>query len=364
MPDLELRYCIPLEDYSISNSFRPNGPLFHRWLPDGENDLLRLNTSDQTILLTAWFKRRGYVRDSFIEFAWDKFEVDPTIMERQAILDAGPIIGCIYVSEIPENQFQKIIQNKVGDPDYIAFGKRIIRAIIPPLMRLIRVLKINYGQYWLKDLYDWDSRSESLGAYCSHLQLKWRQNPESEFNPFRPTENQVNIIVPKLSKEFWMEYMQKEDFKKLTEILNSDYAPRLSETTLFRAHKNRAEGNLSNAFIDAHTALELAITDRIKSGKSKSKKFLSALNEFWNLPIRTQLISFLATHDLFDETEIELVLAAIDIRNKIVHEGYLPIQDTETMNRLDAIINTTSKIINPPEWKNPYMYSGNKLFSP
>ena len=77
------------------------GPLFHQWLPDGEKDAVVL---DQALEFKAWFVRRGYIRDNFIEFDDSRREVDPDVMSRPAILQAGPLVGKLRVPASPKER--------------------------------------------------------------------------------------------------------------------------------------------------------------------------------------------------------------------------------------------------------------------
>jgi hypothetical protein len=93
MATLLLKFGVLLENYNIEEFDRHKGPLFHRWLPDGEKDAILVDVPDPTAELKVWFERRGFVDDRWIRFDYSRPEIDPEIMERQAILDAGPLRG-------------------------------------------------------------------------------------------------------------------------------------------------------------------------------------------------------------------------------------------------------------------------------
>jgi hypothetical protein len=67
------------------------GPLFARWLPDGEMDKLSIPTDDSDIQLHVWIERRGYV-DGLIHYDYKRKEVDENLMTRQARLDGGYVM--------------------------------------------------------------------------------------------------------------------------------------------------------------------------------------------------------------------------------------------------------------------------------
>jgi len=162
---------IHLENHDIDNHVRPKGPLFNRWLPNGRSDSIILTDS---IDIEVWFERRGYVDRSFIRYDKKKNEVDPKIMALQGKLDAGQLWGEIEYSDISENELDAVLNNKIDSDEYISLGKRLVKTLHPPLSNFINKLRTQYGQYWLPELSPWDSRSESLGSYCSTtIWLEW-----------------------------------------------------------------------------------------------------------------------------------------------------------------------------------------------
>jgi hypothetical protein len=68
MKSLLIQVGINLEDYRIPEYIRPNGPYFHRWLPNGEEDAIQLETGDSNSNLRVWFKRRGVIKNGFVEY--------------------------------------------------------------------------------------------------------------------------------------------------------------------------------------------------------------------------------------------------------------------------------------------------------
>ena len=64
---LRLRFAAFLEDYAIPELVRPHGPLFHRWLPEGQKDAICVHLPDGKNTLRLWFEAKGFVRNSFFE---------------------------------------------------------------------------------------------------------------------------------------------------------------------------------------------------------------------------------------------------------------------------------------------------------
>src|SRR5579872_4737380 len=169
MPTLFLRFGVYLKNHNIE--FSPEGPLTHRWLPDGENDAISLDTGDSDFILKVWFKRRGYVSGSMIEYASDREEVDPTIIPKQGILEVGAMTGFLEVKNIVSDKFNAVTNNLIGDVNYVSLGKEIVKKIQPTIASFLRILRIRYGQYWLNDFLPFDSRNGSIGGYYNSLRM-------------------------------------------------------------------------------------------------------------------------------------------------------------------------------------------------
>ena len=189
MSTLLLKFRIILNFDSISDSYEHSGPLFHRWLPDGMKDAIILNI-DQNTELEIWFERFGYVDGPSIEFDYHRQEVDPNIIPQQAILEAGPLMGMLKISEISEEELYVIKKNSIENEKYIKFGKKIVNKLIyPHVASFIHILRTNYSQYWIQDLEKWDSRNESLGRYCSkRLHLNWSLDDGKTWSDFIPNK--------------------------------------------------------------------------------------------------------------------------------------------------------------------------------
>ena len=364
MPKIELRFAISLVDYEFSSPGQNSGPLFHRWLPNGEANALTLEIKDPNAELRVWFNRYGFVSNDFIVFDQKKREVDPSVMERQAVLDAGPLFGGLILSKISEEELEAIGNGKEDDSLYLSMGKRIVQLIYEPIHRFLQILRVNFGQYWLRNLTAWDSRELSLGAYCSSmLNLKWRPDPNSEWSDFRPTKSVRSVTVTVPSDVEFKQYLQKEDFYSLPEVLDSGYTPNLASMCLIRSHQNRDIGVWSYAFIEAYTALELTISDLIRSRYSTSDSIKNARQTFFNLPKKAQLVSIASIEGTIPIEDLNLALLAIEIRNKVVHEGYDPPPNIENRKALNALLRVIAHFLSGPSFKFPKMNSGNRVYS-
>jgi hypothetical protein len=364
MPSIELFFVIILENLGTNTIHHHYGPLFTKWLPNGDADALTLKTDEPNIELKVWFSRRGAVQNGIIEFDYSKQDVDQNVMEQQAILEAGPLSGSFILTDLTEEELSVVEQDVKDDPLYVKLGKRITKLIHRPVSRLIRILRVNYGQYWICDVPKWDSRRESLGAYCANkLQLSWRCNQESSLQDFRPTNSTSSFNITLPSDEFFKQYLAREDFLQLSEILASDYDPALATTAILRAHENFDQGDLSYAIIEACTALEIAMSSYVRKTYEGSKPLEGAVSEFFNLKKEAQLFFIsLGIEDISKEC-LELAIGGIKLRNSIVHEGYEPHYCKEVNDKVSALMWVTTKLLPGPFFRFPTTAPGNVLFA-
>ena len=289
MPSIKIKFGVHLENYNLRYPVR-HGPLFNRWLPDGSNDAIDIQTGEPATKLKLWFDRRGYV-DTFIEFDYNRKEIDEEIMVRQAVLDAGPLMGLLEIGKLSIDILNPIQNNIIGDQKYVAFGKKVIKLIYPAISHFICIIRVNFGQYWLKQPSKWDSRTESLGQYCSLLNMKWSTDHGKTWFDFQPDEKQSGPIVVTTRDDHSDFLVTKQEWNRLQEIMASKYQPSLAATTLARTHEYLDQEQLRSAFIEGILTLELALREFIKERLRNSSTLVDSINSFWQLPLKTQLVS-------------------------------------------------------------------------
>ena len=109
MTTLLVKFALYLDD--LSDKSRPQGPLFHRWLPDNENDAITLKAEAKSSV-KVWFERRGHVPNGFIEYDVSRREVDPSIVRRQCKLDGGPLFGKAEIQDISPEEYTALLAGK------------------------------------------------------------------------------------------------------------------------------------------------------------------------------------------------------------------------------------------------------------
>ncbi|MEM3648523.1 MAG: hypothetical protein QW506_05095 [Thermoproteota archaeon] len=362
MPTLLLRFTIILEDYSLQTVSRNYGPLFHRWLPDGEKDAIVLDTNDSNAKLKVWFERRGFVDNGWIKFDYARREVDPEIIPMQAILDAGPLEGLLEIQELSEEQVAPLRENKTGDELYIALGKRVVEKLIfPPVSRFLNILRTSYGQHWIRKLEKWDSRKESLGNYCDmELNLKWSLDGGKAWKPFIPDARIQRVTVRVMGPSEFSEYLTEEDWKELAKLTQERFEPSFAAFVLVQAHQFFDQGNLKHAFIEGVSALELALNEFIRQKLHGSDSLLGAVSKFQELPLRVQVITVAAILGC-PLQDIEHTIKAIETRNKIVHEGWNPPDDAKV--ELSGLLKTVALLLPGSRFKFPSANPSNMIMS-
>jgi hypothetical protein len=364
MQKLIISFAISLENYSTDQFFRPHGPLFHRWLPNGENDTLAIDTGHQNIELKLWFARKGHIRNGFIEYDDERHEVDENIVKRQAVLDAGPLFGKLIFSNIEDADAEVLQHNRINDARYIQLGKNVYNLLFPVLTRFITILRTNYGQYWIRELEPWDSRTYPLGYYCStFLNMHWSLDNEQTWNSFKPSDGPIKITVPKSSEDDFQQYLLPEDYNCIGNLLNQGFSPSFAATALGSAHQLLDQGNLRFALIQAVIALELALQEFHSSKFKADQELFKKMKSFWDLPLRAQMLATVSSLPEFDIEAVKSANKAIDMRNNVVHDGWMPPHNRDTFKTIRDFLKLISLLIGGPKFKFPKDARGrNKLY--
>lgn len=360
---LKFKVNLKSEDYQKDFVYKPKEVLFHRFLPNGIEDALEIEY-DEFSKIKLFFERYGVVADTgYIRFDYDMKDVDSEVVERQAVLDGGPLFGLVELENVDQNEYDAVVSNKTGDDYYIKLGKRLVTNMIYPYVkRMIDHLSLTYGQYWLGDLKKWDSRERSIGYYCSGvLGLKWSNDGGSTWNNFIPNEVGGQVISASivLRTNVGEDYLHKEDWSKLEELIKSDFEHSLGASVLSKAHINADQGNLKYALIEAVTALEIAMGERVNENLKGNNHLIRSLDRFWKLPMPAKLTTISSLLGNISVNEIETSIEVISVRNAVMHEASdLP---PNLDRKLTVFMNVISKILIGPEYRFPMLDGGNAL---
>lgn len=364
MTTLYIRFARDLTDYAEGAALAYHGPLFHRWLPNGQADSIALQTGHPDYELRVWFERCGFTQGEFVEFAFDRNEVEPAIMERQGILDAGALRGLLTLQGLPDATLLAMQGQQRGDDAYRSFAKSLIQDILyPPLDCFMTALRVNFGQTWIRSLEPWDSRSLTLGAYCGALNMKWAIEPSGPWTKFIPDEpiHMLGTVVT-MDGEGYLEYLTRDDWLSIPRLLDQVSPPSTSAVMMRGSHELLAHGRIRYALVEGCSALELAIEDYVRSHQGGSQVLHDLVKSFFNLSLGSRMATLSASIGRLPRTTIEAAASAIHERNGLVHEGKEPSADAP--NHLRQLLRVISSLLPGPLYRFPEPHHQNTLAEP
>jgi hypothetical protein len=348
MTDLFLKFTIILEDTEGSDLQKNYGPKFHRWLPDGKKDCIKIDTGHPDIDLEVWHERSGFVGSTFnsdvIRFDYKRTDIDPIIMAKQGVLQAGPLLGRLVYRNPPKSAISVINDSKTS------------------ISKLLNIYRLNFGQYWVPLLKQWDSREDSLGAYCKHMYIKCSLDSGSTWLTFLPDDPISNVQLTVNMDRHYREYITEKDWKNIPKLLYDRLSPTTAEIFFNRACDNNNKGEYRTALIDAVTSLELAIEEFIRRNTLLTNTLAKDMSAFRGLPLKARMITLLLVIKKNSTDEIEKAVEAIELRNKTVHDGQNPPNDTDA--RLSCLLQVITSFLPAPFYRFPTSNSGNAWAEP
>ena len=298
----------------------PLGPIFNQWLPNGINDKLVLFAQGD-MGLSVFCNRYGIVRDGRVVFSKKSNLVDELAISKNYKLYGGPIfIELTYPIDnanlekiIKRDAESKIDAGKLNESNnYEDLGKDIYELVYSKMFPFGYTLKYRYGQYWMEDFPKFDSRLQTIGGYFSNLRgVCFIDDKEYRFLPL-VAQNTIELESMMHGEDNG--FLSEEDWKNLGKSVPLEKS--ICNEFLIRAHLACWEGDLNQAFIESATALELSISKVVTKDKKNGS--------FFDLSLSARL-SVISQFILKDDPEqlLEGALKAIEIRNDIVHEGFI-----------------------------------------
>jgi hypothetical protein len=347
------------------------GPVFHRWHPRGSDNAIELDTGDPNASLRIWFALE--VEASLGLFSLEKIED----LANQGAVQGGPLRGLLSlkgvddqtVEILEEGAVEKAMERAVEagsvDPDtasqlvsdkYVTLAKRVAQKIIQPsVSRFVERLRNEYGQYWLVPPREWDSTQESLGGFCSHLQLRWSTNPDGKWRKLLPDLPEACGVLEVGGKDSFKQFITETDWDHIGETLEYEPARALAVDLTLRARRLLDEGNVHFALIESVTALELAVRVFVRAAADGRKALLKKLQEMYDQPRPWQVIAV----GLGRVSNDDLIAAcdAIRMRNKMVHDGAAP--EDRARDACVSVLHVVQVLISPALQKMPSIAIGN-----
>lgn len=348
MATLRFRLGFDLKDHSLAGPVPRQGPLFHRWLPNGKKDAIRLatNKDEPQAELRVWFERRGSVQGGFIEYDPKARGVDRSIMVRQAALDGGHL----HVELLLPREPQTVVREIRELDGRLRLGKRAITLIEEPVLRFVKTIKCNFGQYWLRVPSPWDSREQSLGAYFSAHQTRYRLS-QSKWKEFALDQKIVHLSTRFGKTAEHEKYLGRADWTTLGKLSQKGHQPSLAAELHSNASRLLGEGRYRHAIVEAVTALEVAVGELWTKAEKSDKILKNAGFGNKNLPAKVLMAAALVPES--DPECLREAITGIDLRNKLVHDGKeLPPDqgkaEGKTLQCIEALLTVTAVFEDEP----------------
>jgi len=349
MADLLIRFIIPLGNDADFGG----GPSFHRWLPRGIEDAIETDVGVGHLQL--WFERRGYT-ESIVQFDFERQEVDANLVSKQGRLDAGPLFGRLRLADISNDVIDALRHDLTGDARYLALGKSVVSSVHPIIERLLRLLRVRYGQHWLNVLERWDSRRLSLGAICYDWNMRWSDDDGANWHLFKP-DKMVRKYGPGERTKF-NEYLTQLDWLDLKTAVEKGDDPSLATELATNSHRLISETELRHAVVEAVSALEVAISEAVRGPIKQSHELTDSAASFLkDTPLKTRLVVAASLIGDIAPGKVEDALRAIKLRNEIVHEGRVPEQ--QDMKQVRAVLEVAATLMSGPRMKFPVLSDTN-----
>ncbi len=349
MLDLIIRFIIPLGNDANFGG----GPSFHRWLPRGIEDAIETNV--EVGHLQLWFERRGYT-ENIVQFDFERQEVDADLVSKQGRLDAGPLFGRLRLADVPNDVIDVLRRNLTGDANYVALGKSVVKSVHPIIERLLRLFRQRYGQHWLKVLGPWDSRRLSLGAICYDWNMSWSDDSGANWHPFKPDKMARKYDAEERTK--FNEYLTQSDWLDLKTATEKGDYPSLATELVTNSHRMLSESQLRHAVVEAVSALEVAISDAVRAPIKGSNNLTDSAASFLkDTPLKARLVVVASFFGGIPAATVEDALAGIELRNRVVHEGFVPEQ--QSMKQVRAVQEVAAVLVPGPRIKFPVLSDSN-----
>jgi hypothetical protein len=121
----------------------------------------------------------------------------------------------------------------------------------------------------------------------------------------------------------------------INKFLAENYDPSLAMTLLRRARIYPEQREVRSSFIEGISSLELSIeeflrhnTNIIQLGKSLDQSVIDSMEDFLQKGLRSQVVAIGISSGIVPMSDIESTIKAIDIRNKVVRDGFMPLLES------------------------------------
>jgi hypothetical protein len=255
---------------------------------------------------------------------------------------------------VPDEALEAIQENRVGDPAYVAFGRRVAHMIYDPVARLLDVLRTNYGQYWISDLKEWNSREQSLGSYFSLvIQTKWSLDDGVTWPDFLP-DNPERLSSGDETPQY-ESLLTEQDWIELQKHLEEGYEPKLAAELLTKAHQLVERQDLPGAVLQSMLALEAALHEFMNRKTRMNKVLAENLQPWASLALPARLAAISTLSGAVSASQVESALKLSEMNNRIIREGWTP--PFTAKEELRQAMQTIAALLSGPTFKFPNYYT-------
>lgn len=327
---LIIKFIIDLSSFEYENKglldFKIAGVIFHRYLPNGKDDSITINKDN--FKLDFWFERHGVQNrgdDKFIVYKYNKKEFNEEDIAKQGFLDAGVLFGQLELFDVPKEDLNDLFLKKLTEDKYVKLGKKAIKIIEEYSEKLIDMFKYQYGQYWLRSYYKWNSKQHSIGLhYDSWLNAKYFI-PELDiwvdFIPNEPKSEPFTIKYNAINENDFDCYISETEWRNIKMNFNEDFIATDSLKILQDSHLSFEKKEYSKAVIEINISVELAVKEFFQRLNKKSKQIHHYTDKLQKLETIDVFTNICIINNLCTPEELEQCVLLIKKRNRIIHDG-------------------------------------------
>lgn len=311
---------------------------------DFNPDLIRLDFGHYGPIFSEWFPMENLEAQFSGALIHLKFQPEKANGGNpNNLFFADKLEGSIKISDIHKDNLKKYSTDNIY-PTF-DFCKSVVKNIIEPTMKsIIDTLILKYHQFWITEFSEWNSRKESLSQYCYKINMQWRiDNGESRL--FSPSGTNYTSQSFQLDHDLNQKYIMKSDWKDIQEDLDNKVSYGIASQLLTRAHSYSEVGDIRISFIEGISALEITLDEFIRLKSELYPYLTDHIQHFYNLNNKQKISYLKAFSNILDNMNIEKIFKCIDIRNKIVHDGYTP-NSNEKQSLLDLFMAVSNIIGN------------------
>jgi hypothetical protein len=289
---------------------------FLGFLPEKGDDILKFSFDDGKFLGKLFMireKHRGWITD----FAEDN------IANQQNIYSKGLTFE-LEISDIDADLMQSIEIREVTDKTE-TFGKEILPIVLKVYSGIADYFR-NVGlQYWIEPPNQaiLNLGYGSLQQLFNKFEARWYSEKDNGFNPLF-VSNQPIMIKATMRKG-----VDKEAWLKIPSLIESGYSPPMRKVLLANSflHLNQNDGRLAivegvTAWENTYKALLAKVIVKLPGISSVREDALDKIIQNTGLRTITEVgLNMIKDLAGLDEKDISLVCAAIEERNRIIHQS-------------------------------------------